>query len=157
MKLIVLLLSISVLLFSRTVISGEYKGFYQIEHNNLFVELEGMNTEKFSYYRDMHSAIKGDMAILYFDCSGDGKADYAAYIYNKTMVLKKASSSGVYNITVDLIAFSKVADNTTRVIIPTTYFSSMPLKVWTFKPSGFQQNKSHILWKNLIQSKINGQ
>lgn len=133
MKYIIILMIIINLNAEKINISGIYKGFAENKiKNNISIEIENIKQETLSDYKDVFPTTGGRRVMLYFDTTGDNKANYCGYIYKNVMVLNKDSTAGFHNIHIGYIPIVN-KNNKTYVTIPKEYIQKDIRKIWTYK------------------------
>lgn len=131
MKLLLLIICMTSILTANLInITGNYKGYAKIENNNLHIKIKNIKTESLSYYKDMYATTGGNRIALYFDIDGKQGAELCGFIYKKTMIFKRISTPGFFNITVDWFPLVNLKNNVTSIVIPMEYFSNKPLRIW---------------------------
>lgn len=134
MKIILISLITIMSLYAEDIsISGIYKGFAKNKiKNNISIEIENIQQETLSDYKDIFPTTGGKRVMLYFDTKGDSKANYCGYMYKNVMVLNKESTSGFYNVHIGYIPIVN-KDNKTHITIPKEYIKEDIIKIWTYK------------------------
>lgn len=134
MKIIIILMIAIMSLYAETInISGTYKGYTSDEiKNNINIQIEKINLDSLSDYKDIFPLTGGNRVMMYFDTTGDSKANYCGYIYKNVMVLNKESTSGFHNIHIGYIPIIN-KDNKTHVTIPKEYIKEDIKKIWTYE------------------------
>lgn len=114
-------------------ISGIYKGFAENKiKNNISIEIEDIQQDTLSDYKDIFPTTGGNRVFMYFDTTGDNKANYCGYMYKNVMVLNKESTSGFHNIHIGYIPIVN-KDKKTHITIPKEYIKEDIKKIWTYK------------------------
>lgn len=134
MKIVLILMIAIVSLYTETInISGTYKGYTSDEiKNNIEIHTEKINLDSLSDYKDIFPLTGGERIMMYFDTTGDSKANYCGYIYKNVMVLNKESANGFYNVHIGYIPIIN-KDNKTHITIPKEYIKEDIKKIWTYK------------------------
>ena len=112
-------------------ITGAYSGIATFQTDNLVVVLDGVDMSIFTDYDAVRPLTGGRRAVLYLDTDTSRRgAEFAAFIYNGAGVLKKASTPGLFNITLDEFGVFNNADGVV-LYLPVERLGVLPIKLWT--------------------------
>lgn len=117
---------------SQTIlITGAHPGTAEIKGKNLCVHFKGLDISYLSEYEDVRPYVGGTRIMIYFDTDKNTKgAELCAYLYKRSLLLKKSSDPGFYNITLQEIGIIKKKDGV-RIYIPIELLGKVPIKIWT--------------------------
>lgn len=115
-------------------IEGEIPGQCRLTRANLHIRLEGASLSSLSDYRDVWPTTGGERIMVYFetDASSPG-AEYCGFVYRRVLVLKRASSPGLFNITVDAFPVTERREQIS-VQVPAELLRPLPVRIWTADP-----------------------
>ena len=115
-------------------IEGDIPGRCRLEKANLQIRLDDVSLSGLSEYREVWPTTGGRRVMVYFDTDPSSRgAEYCGFLYRRALVLKRASSPGFFNITVDAFPLTENRAQASAHV-PAELLKQLPARIWTVDP-----------------------